>query len=452
MSVIEYYKRILTNLGMVVDDQGYLYIMSNDDKVLLCNDGKPMVLPTSEHMNSIYQLNEETGEMEISKLPFNPLNEDVIKGDSQALKRLKSIVELRLGHVLVAIGESLLILASNKALQTKTNLEISKFLGEINKAQNQGIKQLVDDKTIDSWAAIYANVIKKGKGALSIFLKKKGTINGQTYTRLAVASSEIYDELMKADKDTPVFGVKLRNKDLIIFRIIFTYILQELNDDGTLSFGSNDTTSPAFLSLMNLAYKLLHRFNKLWSGLKTINTETYDSYFVKDLMSIEEVNDIQKFHTELLNIPSELDLNRGMVKSKLGSFDGGKLANTTTPVKVPQTPFPNTVVPLNQQQSSAPADPLMKALYGGTQQPPMNTQVQPMGINSMMHQPVQQPIMNVGFNQPIGVNSVPVMQQPMGINAGYPNISAPGSYYQQPAMGFPMQQPVQQMGVMPIMR
>lgn len=431
MNLIEFYTKVLNNVGITVSEDGYCYIPNGDDQVMMVVEGKPLVLPTKEHLESVYAEDDE-GEMTISKLPFNPLNEDIVKGDSSSLKKLKHLIEYKLGHTVAALGESLLVLASNETLQKKANMEVCKFLAEITKAQNQGIKKLVDEKSIDNWCALYENTVKTNRKLVNIYLKKKGKYNNETYNRLGVLSSDVYDILLNAVKDEPVVNVKLRNKDITIFKILIKYILGELDKDNQICVGSNDSESPAFIALFSLYIKVITRTNKLLSHLKYVNKEVSDSYIVNDLITEKELEHVDNFKPELMQIPNDNDLVRTFNmanKSRLGGVNPdvmNKPLGTTPGIPV----YPSTSKPVSmktEETSKVVSDPLMKTLYGSAGQPTMAA-TQPIGINSV----------GIGVG---GMIQQPMMQQPIGINS-IPNIANPGSYYQQPIM---QQQPM--MGV-----
>lgn len=433
MALNEFYKQVIENMGLYVSEDGFIYSSGNKDKVLITNDGKPMVLPMKEHINSVFDKDED-GNIVVTKTLFNPIDEDVVKGDSPSLKKLKIFAERRFSHIFNITGLLLLSLAANKDLQKKTGLEINKFLSSITQAQSQGIKNLVDDKSIDNWNKIYENTLKKPNGLFTIFLKKKGKYQGETYNRLAVLGSDTYDELIKAEKDDEVTGVKLRNKDIVIFKLIYNYIIEDFEEEGTMSVGSNDNESPAFISLMSLYLKLITRTNRLLKYLKDINQELFDSAFIPSLISTEKLFTLKEFSNELITIPNETDLNRSTITlSKIDDIPSSILNTTTVDTRAQQSvqqpvnnlnqqPYPKEPVRLNQPAMDD--DPMRRALgsnFNIIQQPPHNGY---MGLNSMGYQ--QQ--MFAPQPQFVGLNN-------NGI--GYPQgqvINSPGSYYQQPGV------------------
>ena len=442
-NIIDFYKQVIENVGLAVDDEGYIYNSDEDDKVMITNDGKPMVLPTREHIKNIYTQNED-GEMVISKSLFNPLNEDVVKGDSPSFKKLKIFIERRLGHVFYLVGKGLLILADNKNLQRKTSLEINKWLASFSEANGKGVKSVVDGKTLEAWDKIYSNSLKKTGGMFNIIVKKQGKYESEVYNRLAVLGSDVYDELVELDKEGTVYDVKIRNKDIVVFKNLFEYLLPDLDDNGTVNVGSNDDICPAFITLMTMYVKLRVKWNKVVNHIKDVDKTLESSCHVDNLITIRELEDLDMYTSDLKTIPNEIDLNRGMVSQQQASLkDPGipaNLLNTNTVSKPISNVnrFPTTPVPV--QQPEMDDDPVRRALGGRIQpqqqqgfigvnsainmQPPMNQygisamnpyQQQPtLGMSPYMSQPPQQ--------QFVGVNNIGMQQ------GGY-NISNPSAYY-----------------------
>lgn len=427
MSIIEYYTNVLNSLGMIVSEDGYIYTPCGDDKELIMCNGKPLVLPTKEHLDSIYTKDED-GNYVISKLLFNPLNEDVVKGDSESFKKIKDMVEFKLGHLIFSAGDVLLTLASDKKLQGKTNLTINKFLTTLSGVTKQGVKAIVDDKSLESWVTIYKNAISKQDKAIKIFVKKKGVIDGVNYIRVATLSSNIYEALTSAEEGTSIYGVKLRKKDAQVYIAVFEYLLEGIEEEGIVTYGSNNTEAPAFLALFGLYLTIMDKVNKVFMHLKHVDKKTCELYEIEDLMSDTALNDIEQFKGELLTIPNETDLSRSVTKTNRTT-----MAEVSMPKQSTSSAYPKEPVNMNTGTSNASSDPLMKALYGNVQQQPMA-------------QPMQQ--------QAIGLNSIPVVQQPIGLNQPMlqPVISNPASYYQpqvQPVglnSGMGMQQPMGMFG------
>lgn len=323
MTLNDFYKNVLVSLGLEEKD-GYIYTKDSSGNLLpLMDNQKQLVLPTKDQLKDLLEETED-GEVIVARLPYNPLNEDVVKGDSTSLKKTKLIVERRIGHNLALVGELLLTLASNKTFQKKTNMELNKFLASINEAKTPNIKQVVDDLSIEKWTEIYKATLSNVKGMVSIFLKKAGkATDGEKYNRLAVMDSEVYNQLLEANKDTPVYGVKLRNKDITIFKLLIEYLLPDMNSNGCVEVGSNDTDTPAFIALYRMYINITKRTNRLLELLKHVNAEAEKS-IVELPITEEDLVSLNMFKQELNMIPSEVDLNRTRVlpTRRIANLDG----------------------------------------------------------------------------------------------------------------------------------
>jgi len=426
MKLMDFYKKVLHSLGLEVSQDDFVQINLGGKPTMFTVNGKPMVLPTKEHIDTSIEP-DENGNIMVTKVLFNPLNEDVIKGDSTSLKKVKDIAEKKLAHTFAAVGELLLTLASNPKLQKKTDMELNKFLIELNNVYDGKAKDKVDDKSVDTWSKMYAKSLKEpaSKSFLKLYLKKNGRYDGNRYNRLAVASFPFYEMLLEADKTTPVYGYKLRIKDLAVYKLIYTYVFNMMDENHSVVVGSNDNESPGFISLFKLYIKLGTRMNKILKSLTNVNRELVKEATLPIEVSDKDLEKLNIFKSELFTIPSELELNRQ------------KAPKQQTQQEVVQQQ-PTTYVPGMQQQVQAPqptqttvtendtASTVHKILYGGAK-PQVQQPVQPV---------YQQPTVPA-YAQP----APPQNARPVGIN----QVQQPIAGYQQPQYGQPMQQYAQPM-------
>jgi hypothetical protein len=443
----EFYKKTLNSVGLFVTEDGFIKTSGEEDGMLVTEEGKPLVLPTKDHINSIMTTDED-GNVVIGKLPYNPLNENVIKGDTLSLKRTKTAIEVRTGLAIACAGILLLTLASEKELQKKTTIDVNEFLGSLNKAMAPGIKELVDDKSIAVWQSLFVASLKQENGYISIYLKKMGVKDGVKYNRLATLACNLYDELSKADKDTPVFGIKLRNKDLSTFKLLLEFLLPGI-EEGSVSYGSLDQESPGFISLMSLYKKVAFKSMAIIKQLKHINAEVADKGFIDIIITDEDINTTSKFKSELLTIPNEIDLSRSKAKPELSNLNVNnnmlKSVGGLAQAPVEQQPVPNNNVYV-PQQNQAPVqqvaqfvpqpdpfggDPVKKILYGSGYQPTSHA-IPREEYDRMMYE--QQMINNQAMmNNP----------QMMGVQSGM----MPNNMYNPQQNQFAMQQQPVSMGI-----
>ena len=417
MSLIQFYKDVLTSLGLE-EKQGYIYVKTSGASRPWMNDGKQLVLPTKDHLSNLLE-EDEDGEIQVARIPYNPLNEDIVKGDSISLEKTKLAVERMIGHNIAIVGEMLLTLASDKIYQKNTKGEINNFLASIVEAKGPNMKQIVDKKTIDKWTEIYEATLKAPKGVVSIYLKKGGIKDGERYNRLAVMDSPLYEELLEVQdssiKEKVVYGVKLdRNKDSKILKALMEFILPDLNSNNCLEIGSNDRESPAFISLFKTYILLTERTNKLLKYLKHVSADVED--MIVDLpITEDDLDNLGIYKKELVLIPNEMDINRAklMPKSRISNLDDNLLNRTVGTSNLNNRLSNNTAYPkhaVDYNTSLASDDPVDRIFSK------LQTVVSPMNRFS-------------GFNanQGLGFNS--------GFNSGYSGIQ-PLSNLQSPNIGF----------------
>ena len=254
----------------------------------------------------------------------------------------------------------------------------------------------------------------------------------------------MYDELEKYVKDGSIYGVKLRPKDVKVFKIIYEYIFNNINVKDYYTFGSTDKNSPGFISLFKLYINIVERLNELISMLEF--TDEIDEFAKMELhISSEDLDNIARFDRELAVIPSDTDVNRSMdrlvgtslVNEPAKTVDGKLDART---LLYGNNYAQNQNIPLQQpvQQNIAPAldtsnmTVAQKILYGNDvnrQQQPMYPQqtAQPMYGQPQM---VQSPMYGQPQVMQAPVFGQPQMMQPM---YGQPQVMQPQVY------GVPMQ-------------
>lgn len=442
MTLIEFYIDLLKSLGLVEED-GYIFAKFSNGKLLpLVEDKKQFVLPTKDQLGNLME-EDDDGNAVLARIPYNPLNEDVVKGDSMSLKKTKYIIERKIGHCIAYTGELLLKLAANGKLQNKTRMDINNFLKAINRAKGQNIKAVVDDKSLELWANIYKASLQLPKGMAFIYLKKAGeNVEGKKFNRLAVMSSPVYDEIVKADKNPTILGVTLRNKDKIVFEEVIKFILSDLNENNTIEVGSNDKDCPGFIALYRLYLKLAKRANSIVTSLKHVDA-TANENIIELPIAEDDLTELGVYRNELALIPNENELDRPNVAPSRITGNDGALYNrtvgtstttTTTTTKTTTSAYPANPVDYNYDNSNDAAASIlsvsraMRAPTPNIYQPPMGAPYQP---------PYQQPA-------PYAPPAYPEYQPPYGgyQPAPYGQQQGYGTYqpnpmYRDPNLGYP---------------
>lgn len=446
--LIDFYSDVIKSFRHRLSDDGYIYVGDEGEKIVSMGEGgRPIVLPTQDHIETLLS-EDEDGNIVISKILYNPLRESAIKGNGEALNKTKQWAERRIGFSIAAAGEMLLHLVRSREHQAKTSLEINKFLARVQEAKNIGMKEIVDDTTIDKWGKLFAATLAPDKNFVTLYINKSGKVHGEKFNRATILSSPVYDELLKADKDTAVYGIKLRNKDLVIFKIIFEYILTGIDQgEHTLAVGSNDNESPAFISLMTMYHNVISRTNEILLELRKVSEEIFDLGYIDLLYTVEDLNDLSKYKTAILEIPDEIDINRNQAKASSLPTMSAESINTVREKPIPTMEVP-TVQPQPVYQQVPVQQPVQAPVYTQpvySQQVPYNQPIQPQ-TGGTTEDRLQRYLAMKGelpINQPqvMNLQQYPVMQpqynvqQPL-MGANRMNM---GMAYQQPVYQQPMQ-------------
>ena len=416
--LIDFYKSTLDSLGLIYDDEGYVYIPGTSKPTLVLQDELPLCLPTKEAIDTM--LEDTGGEIKILKVLYNPIDENVVKGDNRTLVKTKSVVEKRLAHSIMMLGLLLLKVANNTALQKKVHsLEINTFLASLADVKKQNMKEIVDQKTIDQWMEIYQRYLKNDNNVVDIYLKKSATYNGVKYNRLATFTNNIYNEVLGAN-GVPVAGVKLRPKDYEIYSKVFEFILVDMDENKVISIGSEDKYSPAFMALMTLYVRLMNRINTFNRILADVDPEVADSGYTEITISEEDVNSVKAYSAEVKNIPTAMDIERRVATANITPqvVDTKQPAQQVAPQHIPVQQPPVPVAPVTPDDGSE--DKLLSTLRGGAM---------PGAIPGHMYNPYQ-------MQRPMGAVDMAMMQANVpGPMSGYnPNAGLYGGGL--PTMGY----------------
>lgn len=252
MDILTLYKSILTSLNANVNEEGLVSYVYDGQAFPIMIDGNRLALPTPELLRA-------GNWKENNLIAFHPLSENLVRGESPVLKKLKGIINLRLSTIIAELLQQLTALAADRNKHSSLPPKAQELLSHMPEA---------DEKTMLAVKHILEASEQEGPNRLiGIYLKRGATFRGNKVSKLAVVSFPILEEL--ESKDHTVFGVKLRKKDqLAIESLIKNYILPGADDLETYSAGSNSHEAPYFDCLLkayaNVAEKLngiiwLHR-------------------------------------------------------------------------------------------------------------------------------------------------------------------------------------------------
>lgn len=316
MKAIEFLKHVAESVGGKIGVDGDIYSMFQknatdyESESWVSKSGYPFLIPTNKNIDRLQDINDE-GQPELRYLPFNPIQEDDIQLKTEAFDKYVKQCHGVLYSTMFELGNMLLLLTKDDtAIKTK-GAKLEKFLLETNKAETNGVKKLVDDKTLEKWREICTNGVKEGAKLVGLHVKRQGDFGGVQYNSLSTLEFPLFEVLSGLDtsEDNKVNGVKLRNKDLILFRTIFQHILPKLEDDFTYRVGSNHKEYPAFISLTRAYCHVIKPMKAMMKILEPIANNDLDVLSFD--VNIED-NDLEKtldkIDKEIKNIPLEKNL------------------------------------------------------------------------------------------------------------------------------------------------
>lgn len=309
MKTIKFLEDLTKSLGWYLSSDGHIFLDEEMTVKLAGKGNKPVVIPTPENVATLMG---EGGK--INKFPFNPLTEEAIgKNDSVSTSKIIKGTKARLAFLTQELGKFLLTVAADPKLEKRAGFSIMDFISKLSDAKiGSTAKNIVDESTIATWTKMCDNSVVSGNHEiLKVFSKRRGKIGDKSFNRVVTIHSPLLDALENKDlkpKDS-INGVKLKNKVTInALIILLKYLLKELNDDNVLIIGSNDGKRPCFIAAMQMYLVIATHFNNICKGVKKIDTVGYDAWYTDLKISLDDLNQLDEFNSELKVLPSEKDM------------------------------------------------------------------------------------------------------------------------------------------------
>lgn len=243
--ILAFYESILNSLSLEANEAGLISMDVGGTLFASEINGKRMVLPTHDVLRAAPW---ET------QIAFHPLAENVYRGESPVLKKLKTLVNFRLTSVLNLLIVELAQIAANKEYHEKLTPKQSELLDFVPK---------INGKTVDAFVKVLNTVSVNGDHRLvNIYLKHGGKYKGEDHSRVAVTYFPVTEEFNNDDKS--IFGVKLPSqKDFKAFQSLFDFIVPDNSDTEVYSYGSRSMEAPYFDALMHAYVKVAKQLNKI---------------------------------------------------------------------------------------------------------------------------------------------------------------------------------------------
>jgi hypothetical protein len=310
--LLNLYSTILTSAGLEADAQGRIYQKLAGESIPCTIGEKSLLLPTPAVLKDTDWS---------SAIAFHPLSENVARGESPIIKKLKELLLIRATRVLDGLAFQLISMAANTQHHEKFTPAQLEYLTHLKDA---------DGKMVETYSKMMGSATIDGKHRLiNMYLKRSGTLNGTKYARLCVASMPLLDS---DDESRTLFDHKVRKRDFTSIPALFEYILPGINDNA-YSYGTHNKTAPFFhalmLSYLNIAKQLNQRIEMFKEHLVDVDDLLIDVSFEAEMGCLSDMRD---------EIPV-LDGNQGDVETQT------QAPNTTVSTKPdtkPVAPKPTT--------------------------------------------------------------------------------------------------------------
>lgn len=284
----EIYRSILRFAGMEADAQGYISTAIEDKRLPAFIEGLRMVLPTDNHLRSFNPK---------EKIIFHPLTENILRGESEIIEKLKKVINIRLNYTIGVVGSSLLSLVASPERHHKLSPEQAELLTSIADC---------DDKSITNFISVMVSSMKVDPERVfaNVYLKRGGTYQGKRYSRVGIVTFPMYEQLL-ADKVD-----KIRVKDKETFRQLFNFIFPGLDDAESYNFGSDSHIAPYLEALMRTSANIASRLNDILLMYKDYIDNAEGIMFDPEWM--EEFQDLASLAPEIRKVPVQFG-NEGAI-------------------------------------------------------------------------------------------------------------------------------------------
>lgn len=299
MEIRTLYKAILKAINLEVEANDAIVFNALGEKTNAYVTNKLLVFPSHE------LLRKGVGSDVVA---FHPISENIIRGESDVIKKLKGLAVFKITTVISCLIAELTEIAADKDSHAKLAPELTDMLKLLPKA---------DGKTVDAFNKIIdATGVNTNYKLFSIYLKRGGVWKGNKYNRVCKALFPITDEFESDASE--IFGVKLRKADKDAFIKLFEYLIPHAGSEEQYSYGSNSTIAPYFHSLMKSFCKVAKELNAVIDKFRK-HLDNPDELYMD--VSWEESLDDLSIYKDI--IPS-LNGNEGHVVEGEGKAESGK--------------------------------------------------------------------------------------------------------------------------------
>ncbi len=262
MKLLDLYKSIMKTAGLHVTEDNLVSVMLDGVYFPVSVKGQRLALPSQ----AILARADKSDIM-----VFHPLNEQVTRGESEVLEKLRKLLMIRFNEVASTVMLKLLNISMSVGEQHMLTPDQSEFLVKVKGVDPKMVKTF--EKIIEAMPMDQIT-----RRIITLFLKKTGSVAGKRYKRVGVVNFPLYEDLKKAEDS--VYGVKFRVKDKETLIALLEYVFPNIEETGSYNRGSDSDVAANLDALMQSSLAIIQALNSV--------TETFENVFNKN----EDANEL----------------------------------------------------------------------------------------------------------------------------------------------------------------
>ena len=315
MKLLQLYEAILQTAGFSVAKDGAVStVLGGAEEPTLIN-GKRLVIPTRQQ--------QQIGDFS-NRVMFHPLAENIMKGETVALSRLRTALNMRINLTVAGLLGQLAHIAASNELQAKLDHSQTHYITGVDTA---------DAKTETNIVKLIGNmdITDASANFVRLSIKRSAILNGNKHIRGCIVDFPMLTQLKEALETAKytVAGTKLRKNDVINAIALLEAILPRANetDEDSYSVGVNSTTAPTIEALMLSVYKIVKDLNKAVSSFFEKGTDEYNAFHFRTDW-YKPIKNAADYAVEIRTIPSVTN------DDDLSTATGKTVAETKSKAKV----------------------------------------------------------------------------------------------------------------------
>jgi hypothetical protein len=291
MKLLQLYEALLQTAGFTVSEDGAVSTVLTGKEEPTLISGKRLVIPTRQQ--------QMVGDFS-NRVMFHPMAENIMKGETTAMSRFRTALNMRINLTVAALLGQLAHIASSTELQAKLDHSQTHYITGVDKS---------DDKTELNIVKLISNmdIADASTNFVRLSIKRSAVLNGNKHIRGCIVDFPLLNELkvaLESGKYT-VQHTKLRKQDVVNAIALLEAILPRANetDEDAYSVGVNTTTAPTVEALMLSVYKLVKDLNKVVSLFFEKGTDEYNAFHFRTDW-YKHIKNASDYAVEIRTIPS----------------------------------------------------------------------------------------------------------------------------------------------------